>query len=315
MPGPSVSVVIAAYNAASFVGAAVKSALEQEDVSLEVVVVDDVSTDTTKAVLADLAQHDQRIVTLSCSQNMGPAGARNVALEQAQGDWIAVLDSDDRYMEHRLSRMIKAGRDMDADIVLDDFVSVDEDGNVLSGHRLAERRSAGFIDLEDWVKLNGFTQSELSFGYAKPLVSQSFIARAGISYNETLRNGEDYHLVLEALVAGAKVYFTAETGYCYTRRAGSVSRRAQNDDMLALRAADAAIAERLPKTEFPAVRHRLAERQKNLVHLMVTEEVLHALKSRRPLAAARALLRRPGAAGRVFGHLTEAFNKRFRPGK
>ncbi|WP_394181632.1 glycosyltransferase family 2 protein [Yoonia maritima] len=309
---PFVSVVIAAHNAEAFIVGAIDSALAQGGVELELLIVDDASNDTTQSVLLELSQKDDRIIPIFSPVNVGPAGVRNLALDRARGDWIAILDSDDSLEPDRLAEMIRAAVEAEADIVIDDFVSVDPDGKILDGDCLADRRAAGILGLDDWVALNSFERSELSFGYAKPIISREFLARTGLRYNETLRNGEDFHLILEALVAGATLYFTGNPGYRYTRRAGSVSRRAQDDHMRALLTADDAVAARLdPKAQSVACA-LLRKRRENLMRLIVTEDVMGKLKSRQPLSAISSLVRHPGATGRVLGHLGEAVRKRIR---
>jgi len=89
-----VSVIMPAYNVEPFVGDALNSALAQTTRNLEVVVVDDGSTDGTGRVVAEIARQDPR-VRLVHQQNRGLAGARNTALAAARGDVFALLDSDD----------------------------------------------------------------------------------------------------------------------------------------------------------------------------------------------------------------------------
>jgi glycosyltransferase involved in cell wall biosynthesis len=72
---------------------ALRSALEQEDVELEVIVIDEASSDDTPAELGRL--DDRRLVVIRHDEPRGVAGARNVAIDAAQGEWIAFLDDDD----------------------------------------------------------------------------------------------------------------------------------------------------------------------------------------------------------------------------
>lgn len=327
---PRIAVVIAAYNDKDRVLAALGSAFAQEGAEVSVIVADDASQDGTGAAVAQLvaqtpvqsqaqtqAQPQAQSQALSLVQapiNLGPGGARNLALEavlqEGLGDWIAVLDSDDAFLPGRLARMQGHALAQGADIVIDDFISVDGAGAVLPGPRLADQRPPGVLDLADWLQLNDMAQGGLSFGYAKPLISRGFLERHGLRYNEALRNGEDFHLILEALAAGARLYFTGEAGYRYTRRAGSVSRRAQGAHMQALMDADRALAARLTPQQAAETAGVRAVRARNLQNLMITEEVMSALKSRDLAQAVTRLARHPGALGRVIGHLGEALRKR-----
>jgi glycosyltransferase involved in cell wall biosynthesis len=88
---PLVSVVIPCYNAARWVDAAVESALRQTYSNVEVIVVDDGSTDDSAAIIANKYPN----VTLICSPNRGPSAARNQGLGAAHGEWTQFLDADD----------------------------------------------------------------------------------------------------------------------------------------------------------------------------------------------------------------------------
>src|SRR5829696_5216274 len=91
---PAVSVIMPAYNVAPYIGAALESALAQTFADLEVVVVDDGSTDETAAVVEPFAARDGRVRLLR-KPNGGLSSARNHALRHARGDAFALLDSDD----------------------------------------------------------------------------------------------------------------------------------------------------------------------------------------------------------------------------
>lgn len=312
---PRVTVAIAAYCAEPFLAAAIRSALAQEGVALDVVIADDASPDGTSRLVEHMATCDPRLALVRCPVNEGPAGARNRAFAHARGDWIAVLDSDDGFAPGRLARMCRMAEAHGADIVLDDFVSIAPGGAILEAPRLSSRRGPGFLGLADWLDLNGLRRGEISFGYAKPLVSRGFLQRSGLEYQPELRNGEDFHLILEALAQGARVYFTGESGYLYTRREGSVSRRSNPAHMLALARADAAVQARLPSELRRAADPLFARRRRNILRLATTETVLGELKAGHPGRAAAGLARHPAALGRVLGHVGEALRKRLVPAR
>jgi glycosyltransferase involved in cell wall biosynthesis len=87
---PLVSVIMAAYNASEHIGEALESALAQDWQPLEVVVVDDGSTDDTAAIVGRYPD-----VVYVRQENQGPSAARNAAVEHSSGDFVANLDSDD----------------------------------------------------------------------------------------------------------------------------------------------------------------------------------------------------------------------------
>ncbi len=103
--GPLVSVVVPAYQAEAFLGEALESALGQDYDRVEIVVVDDGSTDRTAGIAA---AHGVRVIR---QRNGGPAAARNAGLAVARGELLTILDADDVWPRHRLSRQVEHMRE------------------------------------------------------------------------------------------------------------------------------------------------------------------------------------------------------------
>lgn len=102
---PLVSVIIPAYNAEAFIERTLRSALNQTYRNIEILVVDDGSQDGTQDLVRSLAEEDDRLVLLS-QTNQGVAAARNLAIEHAQGAFIAPLDADDIWFPEKLERQV-----------------------------------------------------------------------------------------------------------------------------------------------------------------------------------------------------------------
>lgn len=286
-PLPDVSVIIAAYRAADTIAAAMASALSQ-DVSLEVIVVDDASPDDTAAAAQAVA--DPRVQVLRLTDNGGPAAARNAGFAAARGTFLAVLDADDAFEPGRLATCLAAAGD--ADIVIDSIL-IDDDGR---RRVLNPVRAVGglWLDLEAHVRLNSPMARKDTLGYTKPLFRRAFFERHGLAYDTALRIGEDYMLMAEALAHGAKCALVEPAGYLYRRHAGSISARLGAGHIEAMLAADEAFADRHELT--PAVRSALAVRRAALSDALAFAVAIDALKARRPLAATAAVARRPRAA-------------------
>jgi glycosyltransferase involved in cell wall biosynthesis len=123
---PKVSVVIPAYNHERYVGAAVESVLSQTCDDLELIVIDDGSTDRTGEVVQSF--DDARLIYLF-QENQDAFNTLNRGLDQATGDLVAILNSDDVYTPDRLEKLVQVQEDTGAQCLFTDVIPIDEDGN------------------------------------------------------------------------------------------------------------------------------------------------------------------------------------------
>lgn len=112
-----VSVIIPTYNRATFIPNAVKSIVDQNYDNLEIIIVDDGSTDDTQAVVNALRYKNTNINYYQNTRSKGPSGARNTGILMSSGDYLAFLDSDDVWLSDHLSnglRILNEHPDIDA---------------------------------------------------------------------------------------------------------------------------------------------------------------------------------------------------------
>lgn len=124
---PLVSVIVAAYNVERYLPAALESVLAQTYKNLEILVVDDGSTDKTPGICDTYARKDSRIRVIH-KENGGLSDARNAALPVASGDYIAYLDGDDRMQPCMIEAMVRACLLTDAPVAAVKYRAVREDG-------------------------------------------------------------------------------------------------------------------------------------------------------------------------------------------
>lgn len=220
---PDVSFIIAAYNAANTIVAAIESALVQQSVTLEVIVVDDCSSDDTREIVG--AMTDPRIRLIALENNRGPGGARNAGIDAANGRWIAVLDSDDTILPHRSRAMIARAEAAVAQIAVDNLDVVYSDGRereTMFPHDVLANKPR--LTLEDFIGSNILFKSTFNFGYMKPMFERSFLDTNRLRFKEQLRIGEDYILLASALATGGLCVIEPSPGYVYHIREGSISR-------------------------------------------------------------------------------------------
>jgi succinoglycan biosynthesis protein ExoO len=221
---PVVSVIIPAYNTAAYISRAIESALKQTLSDLEVVVVDDCSTDETVAVVQSFI--DDRLILLQNPQNLGAGGARNRALQAARGKWIAVLDSDDWYAPERLEKLVAHAEANDADLLSDDLYLV-EDGSITpwgtllteSGEQISRVTQ---IEPEYFVNSDIEGQQGLHLGFSKPLFKREFLERYDLKYDPTIKVSQDFWLYMDCFRYQARFFFVPQPYYYYRARVGSL---------------------------------------------------------------------------------------------
>src|SRR3954454_24545600 len=133
---PEVSVLIPTRNRCGRLMRTVASALAQEEVELEVVVVDDGSTDETAHRLESVS--DPRLRVLRNDRGLGQARARNKAIEAADGEWVAFLDDDDLWAPQKTRVQLESARAAGASFVYGTALVVDDSFRLLEVHEAPE---------------------------------------------------------------------------------------------------------------------------------------------------------------------------------
>ena len=303
---PDVSVIVAAWRAEACIGEAVRAALDQSDVAVEVIVVDDGSPDGTLAAARAAAPDDSRLVLHRLARNGGPSVARNAGLDLARGRYVGVLDADDTMAPHRLSRLVAFADETGADLVADNLLAVrpGQDGQAPSVPFYRSDRLAGFDPVTLAAYLDPRVQRRLggNMGYMKPLFRRASLDRLGVRYDPSLRNSEDFHLVADLLAQGAVFRLLSEPLYRYTIHAGSTSHRISSEAVTAILKADAALLERRSSAFGPAEQAALRRRRAGLERLRLETVFADRVKARRPLSGLAALASQPPHAPGVLVH-------------
>jgi teichuronic acid biosynthesis glycosyltransferase TuaG len=143
-----VSIITPAYKASGFIGDTIKSVLAQTHINWELLIADDCSPDDTRTVVDGWCATDARIKLIRLKKNGGPSAARNAALENATGRWIAFLDSDDIWLPTKLEESINFARAKDAAVIYTGFRRFSHDGGRLGDYisvplRLSYRQLLG----------------------------------------------------------------------------------------------------------------------------------------------------------------------------
>jgi len=191
---PAVSVVIPVRNGGAFVADACRSALDQQDVAVEVVVVENGSTDDT--VEQVLALRDDR-VRLFRQERPGVSAARNRGIAEASGRWVAFLDADDRWHRDKLRRQLTLAAGTDAALVFSDCLVVSA-GTVYrqSLHQVNPPPDDGAVLLRSLVERPNFIP------LSTVVVDRLLVSGIG-GFRADLDHSEDWELWLRLALEGA----------------------------------------------------------------------------------------------------------------
>ncbi|WP_142951902.1 glycosyltransferase [Bacillus thuringiensis] len=129
---PYVSVITPSYNSIRFIGETISSVQNQSYENWEMIIVDDGSTDQSAAKIKEIIEGDSRIRLLSLKENVGAAKARNLAIQEARGRYIAFLDSDDIWLPHKLKTQLLFMEEMNIAFSYASYSLIDENGNELN---------------------------------------------------------------------------------------------------------------------------------------------------------------------------------------
>ena len=132
MTKPLVSILIPTFNSAQFIAETIASVQQQTYENWEIIVVDDVSTDGTVALISKIRETDVRIQLQVLERNSGTGVARNTALGKAKGKYIAFLDADDLWKPEKLEKQILFMQTNDLPFTFSFYDCIDEQGNSLN---------------------------------------------------------------------------------------------------------------------------------------------------------------------------------------
>ncbi len=205
---PEISVIIPVYNVKKYIRECLDSVLAQ-DVGLEVICIDDGSTDGSWGVLEEYASADER-VSIACQPNSGAAAARNRGISLARGRYLSFIDPDDYYPDaSTLSRLLKAAQRESALMCAGSLVLVDEGGNP---NEYAIRRDAFYTFTKEGFR--DFSEYNEDYGWIRFLYDRALFDDYLLRFPEILHY-EDPVFFLRAAKAAARFYALPEPVYCY----------------------------------------------------------------------------------------------------
>ena len=189
------------YNAEKFIGKAIETVLSQTYENWEMLIMNDVSTDNSLAVVNEFAKNDDRIKVVNTEKNMGVVKGRNHLIDLARGKYIAFLDADDYWHSEKLEKQIQFMKEKNASISCTEYTRVRENGEKINEVVIKSK-----ISYTDMLKNN----------YLGCLTVMYDVEKVGKRYFKELEKNEDYVLWLE-IVKDVKIIYGLKENLAYYR--------------------------------------------------------------------------------------------------
>lgn len=210
-----VSIIIPVYNTSKYLRECVDSVLNQTYSDIEILLLDDGSTDGSADICDEYVKKDGRVKCFHV-ENGGVSKARNIGLKNAQGDYICFLDSDDYYAKQYVSSMLEMIENQNADVVICNHYDVNEQGEIMFASDIAE----GYISKE-LLYQKIFITSEIG-GFSFNKIYKADLIK-NIYFNETIHICEDTYFCCQVYEKARQIYVTSEKLYFYRKHKNSAT--------------------------------------------------------------------------------------------
>jgi succinoglycan biosynthesis protein ExoO len=309
-----VTVVVPTFCAEATLERALRSVLSQSMREIEIIVVDDASTDGSWNLIEALALEDSRLRGMRNKQNCGKPVGMNRAIALARGRWLAILDADDWYHPERLAALTAIAERWQADMVADNQYFFDAVANRIVGTAWKPTKAEWSLTFDGFLE-GSTAYATFNLGMLKPIIRTDFIHRATLGYDEQARHGQDFFHLLQFYLAGGKAVVTDKPYYHYTQPFGAISRtwshvaRRRYDFQTAYLINQRHVAEAQNRLT-PAQAIRLERRNSQLRSLEYYYQAKQCIANRDILGAVQRLARDPAMLTYAFWRLRRIFLRR-----
>lgn len=226
-PKIDVSVIIPVFNAQATIGYLVHELISEQTLNIEVIVVDDGSTDETSTILSAIT--DERLIIVH-QENQGVYAARNAALAVHRGEWVVFLDADDRIEEGFLRERLKSARAAQADVAL--FNGWRTNSSCLQRRPVHRKQLyAQVVRGHAWIQYC-VAQKEWPHYLWLQMVRSSYIRKNNLHFQEG-KSHKDILWTINLAAANGQFYFADRKDYFYITNPASITHRQDYYDIRA----------------------------------------------------------------------------------
>ena len=216
-PRPQVSVVVPVWNAERYIATTLRSIRDQDFTEIEVLVVDDCSTDGSADIIQGFVRADPRFKYYKSPSNFGgPAGPRNIGIGAAQGEFIAFCDADDIWVNYKLSLQLEKLRATQAQLICSAVCDFSDENSLPTYPKptnvFVKNVSHSKLLVKNWIALSSV------------VVQKSFIEKIGFfNIDRSFVAVEDYDMWLRLTRQGGKIYRISNQLVHYRKMPTSIS--------------------------------------------------------------------------------------------
>lgn len=227
MDEPKISIIMPVYNAEKSLEKSINSVLNQCYKNLELIIIDDGSTDSSRIIIENYSKKDNRVVSFFNS-NHGVSYTRNFGIKKATGEYIGFIDADDLYHIDFLKLMVKEIKNNDAELICCNFLMGYNESNFIS----KMITNYNVINFSEIYGIKAFEKAcDLGIGISiwNKLIKKSLIIKNNILFNEDMTYGEDMFFCWKLFLVVKKIiYLKAELYFYRIERNNATSRYHKN---------------------------------------------------------------------------------------
>lgn len=208
-----ISIIVPIYNVEKYLEKCINSILSQTYKNIEVLLIDDCSTDKSGQIAEQFAKIDNRCKYIKREKNGGPAAARNLGIKVSTGEYLAFIDSDDWCSQFFAEHMLKLATEEDYDIVVCDYIMVTEKAEKVAESLHGINNNSSLEEKIAYIRNHACTK----------IFKKDFWLQQGLMFPENIKRGDDMAVVIPLLTRTEKIGVINEQLYYYLQRENSMS--------------------------------------------------------------------------------------------
>ena len=220
-PSPQVSILIPVFNAERYLFDCLESAARQSLGDIEIICIDDASTDKSKEIIRGFEVSDSRFRYLPHARNLGEGAARNTGINSACGRYVFHLDADDILPDGALEKLWRVATTHASQLVKGAYAELSYDGRIISDRLQAPAEPVVNISIRE----SNFLK-QVPVGHWSYLYERAFVKQNEVRYRTDMTVGLDLVALSEALVSATRVSLLPDVVYHYRQTDDSATRRA-----------------------------------------------------------------------------------------